>query len=238
MTGLPVGVLGGVGPMATAYFLRRVVDLTLAERDQDHLDMVVLNHASIPDRTDFVLGRSEDDPGRVLAADARRLERFGVSFLVMPCNTAHHFTRQVLEAVDTEFVSIVEETVRAAVERVPDAPRVGLLATAGTVASKVYADAFGARGVEVVVPDEADQQVVNSLIYDDVKAGRAADPARLRGVADRLVQRGAGVVILGCTELSVMARDHDLLDEPEFLDSMEVLVRTTIERAGGQVRTA
>lgn len=232
----PVGVIGGVGPLATAYFLQRVVQLTDADRDQEHVDLVVLNHATVPDRTDFVVGRSALDPGPVLARDARRLERFGVSFLVMPCNTAHYFTQQVLDAITVPFVSIVDVTVAAARRRAPGLTTVGLLATAGTVASGVYEDAFAVHGIEVVTPDEADQARVNTVIYDQVKAGRPADPDELRAVAAGLVERGAGVVVLGCTELSVAAVDHGLLDEPPFLDSMDELVRATITRAGHRVR--
>jgi len=233
-----VGVLGGVGPLATAYFLQRLVVCTDAERDQDHVDAVVLNHATIPDRTAFVLGRSQEDPGPVLAADARRLERFGVDFLVMPCNTAHYFTQQVLDAISVPFVSIIDATVEAALARVPNLTAVGLLATAGTVTSRVYHDAFAVAGVQVVTPGDEDQGIVNAVIYEQVKAGLPADVAALRGVAARLVGRGAGVVVLGCTELSVAAVDHDLLDEPPFLDSMDQLVRATITRAGRPLRAA
>ena len=232
----PVGVIGGVGPLATAYFLQLVVELTDAERDQDHLDMVVLNHATIPDRTAFVLGRSTEDPGPVLARDARRLEAFGVSFLVMPCNTAHHFTQQVLDAVSVPFVSIIDTTVDAARERVPGLEAVGLLATAGTAASGVYQDAFAAHGVRTLVPDDADQALVSQIIYEQVKAGRPVDIATFRAVAGRLVERGASVIVLGCTELSVVAVDHDLLAEPVYLDSMDQLARATIRRAGHRVR--
>lgn len=232
----PVGVIGGVGPLATAYFLQRVVQLTDAERDQEHVDLIVLNHATIPDRTEFVLGRSTDDPGPVLARDARRLEAFGVRFLVMPCNTAHYFTQQVLDAITVPFLSIVDVTVSAARRRAPDARAVGLLATAGTVASRVYHEAFARQGLDVVTPDADDQRLVNEVIYDQVKAGRPSDPDTLRAVAGRLGDRGAGVVVLGCTELSVAAVDHDLLDEPPFCDSMDELVRATIVRAGHRVR--
>lgn len=232
----PVGVIGGVGPLATAYFLQLVVSLTEAERDQDHLDMVVLNHATIPDRTAFVLGRSDADPGPVLARDARRLEAFGVSFLVMPCNTAHYFTQQVLDAVRVPFVSIIDTTVAAARERVAGLTTVGLLATAGTAASGVYQDAFAAHRVDTLVPDDADQAVVSRIIYEQVKAGRPVDLDALRGVTANLVERGASVVILGCTELSVVAVDHGLLADPLYLDSMDQLARATIRRAGHRVR--
>jgi len=231
-----VGVIGGVGPLATAYFLDRVVRLTVAARDQDHVDMVVLNHATVPDRTAFILGESTQDPGPVLARDARRLEEFGADFLVMPCNTAHYFTQQVLDAISVPFVSIVATTVDAARGRVPGLRAVGLLATEGTASSGVYQDAFGAHGVETLVPDEADQAIVTSVIYDEVKAGLPADLGALRGVVDRLVARGAQVVVLGCTELSVVAVDHDLLDDPLFVDSTDQLARATIRRAGGAVR--
>jgi aspartate racemase len=178
----------------------------------------------------------------VLARDAARLEGFGVDFLVMPCNTAHYFTQQVLDAVTVPFVSIIDVTVDAALERAPGLRAVGLLATAGTVSSRVYHDAFAARGVEVLTPDgndtPDDQAVINAIIYDQVKAGRPADVDALRAVAGRLVERGAGVVVLGCTELSVAAVDHDLLDEAPFLDSMDQLVRATITRAGHRVRSS
>lgn len=233
---LPVGVIGGVGPLATAYFLQRVVQRTEAHSDQEHVDLIVFNHSSIPDRTEFILGRSQEDPGPVLAEDARRLERFGVSFLVMPCNTAHFFTQQVLDAIDGEFLSIIDVTVNAALDRAEQVTKVGLLATQGTAASHVYHDAFAAHGVEVITPDTEDQSIVNSLIYDDIKAGRPIDPDELRKVAGHLVERGAAVVILGCTELSVAAVDHDLLDEEPFLDSMDELVRATISHSGYTVR--
>ncbi len=231
-----VGVLGGVGPLATAYFLQRVIELTRAERDQDHLDMVVLDHATIPDRTAFVLGRSPQDPGPVLARDARRLEAFGAAFLVMPCNTAHHFTQQVVDAVDVPFVSIVETTVAAVRARIAGRTTVGLLATEGTVAARVYQDAFAAHGIETIVPDDADQAVVSAVIYDQVKAGRPVDLPALQGVVARLADRGAAAVVLGCTELSVAAVDHDLLADPLYVDSLDQLARATIVRAGHEVR--
>lgn len=231
-----VGVIGGVGPLATAYFLDKVVRLTAAERDQDHLDMVVFDHAGIPDRTAFVLGESTEDPGPVMADDGRRLEAFGADFLVLPCNTAHSFTDEIARAVSVPVVSIIEETVAAARRRVAPLVSVGLLATSGTVASGVYQRALASHGVTAVLPDDADQAAVMTIIYQQVKAGRPVDVALLRAVTDRLVARGAQVVVLGCTELSVVAEDEGLLAEPLYVDSLDVLARRTIELAGGTVR--
>lgn len=230
-----VGVIGGVGPAATVCFLDLVVRHTAAERDQDHVDLVVLQHATIPDRTAYILGRSDDDPGPVMAADARRLERLGVGFVVIPCNTAHHFTDEVAAAVEVPVLSIVDETVDEVATRAGVA-RVGVLATSGTLSAQVYQRAIEARGLAAVVPDDADQDVVMGIIYDQVKAGRPADVAALHAVADRLQERGADVVVLGCTELSVVAAEHRLLDDGRYVDSLDVLARRTVERAGYPLR--
>lgn len=230
-----VGVIGGVGPAATVCFLDLVVRHTAAERDQDHVDLVVLQHSGIPDRTAYILGQSQENPGPVMAADARRLEGLGVGFVVVPCNTAHHFTDEVAAAVAVPVLSIVDETADEAVAR-PGVRRVGVLATSGTLAARVYQRAFDARGVESLVPDAADQAVVMRIIYDQVKAGRPADVAALHAVADRLRERGADVVVLGCTELSVVAAQHDLLGDDRYLDSLDVLARRTVERAGHRLR--
>ena len=234
---LPVGVIGGVGPQATAYFLDMVVRLTVAGRDQDHLDLVVFNHATIPDRTAFILGTSSDDPGAVMARDAQRLERFGVSFLVVPCNTAHHFTDQVVSAVSVPVLSIIDETVAEAARRTEGLRRVGVLATTGTLVARVYDRALEAAGIETVRPSADDQAIVMEIIYDQVKAGAPVDLAAFTGVTDRLRAAGAQVVVLGCTELSIVAADHGLLDlDRTLVDSLDVLARRTIERAGHTVR--
>lgn len=230
-----VGVIGGVGPLATAYFLDKVIRLTEAERDQEHVDMVVLNHASIPDRTAFVLGWSQDDPGLVMAEDARKLENLGVGFIVIPCNTAHHFTDQVAGAVTTPVVSIIEETVNAVLTRVPDAERIGVLATEGTVAAKVYQRVIEAHGRETVLPSGEAQNRIMRIIYDQVKAGNAVDTEGFLGVIADMRASGADAVILGCTELSIVHEDMELND-PRVVDSLDVLARVTIEKAGHIVR--
>ena len=232
-----VGVIGGVGPQATAYFLDMVVRLTQADRDQDHLDMVVLDHASIPDRTAFILGTSTDDPGPVMADDARRLAAFGAAFLVLPCNTAHHFTQEIEAAVEIPLVSIVAETVAEVVRRVGTPRAVGLLATTGTVRAAVYQDALAAVGAQAVLPDEREQAALMRIIYEQVKAGRPVDVPAFHGLVGSLRERGAQAVVLGCTELSVVAADLDLLAaDPALVDSLDVLARRTIERAGRRVR--
>lgn len=231
----PVGVIGGVGPLATAYFMDKVVRLTDAATDQAHVDMLVFNHATIPDRTAYIAGASAHNPGPVIVNDARRLERFGVSFLVVPCNTAHYFSEQIAAAVQTPLLSMVDETVVELLARQPHLDTVGLLATRGTAQAGVYQQALASTGVGCVLPGEADQARLTDIIYDQVKAGRPVDIDTFREISERMFASGCQAVILGCTELSVLAEDFGLLAEPQFVDSLHTLARSTITRAGHRV---
>jgi aspartate racemase len=232
-------VLGGIGPLATVHFLERVVRLTDADRDQDHVDLVVFQHATVPDRTAFLLGRSGENPGEVLAQDARRLADLGVSAVVLPCNTADAFRDRLVAAVPVPVVSIVERTVTEAVTGRGSRPAaVGVLATEGTVAADVYGAELAARDVAQVLPSDADQRTVTEIIYGQVKRGVPSDGTALRAVVDRLREAGADRVVLGCTELSVAAREHGLLADTLVVDSVETLAADTVRRAGRRLRPA
>lgn len=229
-----MGVVGGVGPLATAYFLARVVHLTDAATDQEHVDLVVHQRASIPDRTAFLLGRSSDDPGPVMAACARDLVRIGAEAVVLPCNTAEPFLPQVEAAAGVPVLGIVRATVEAASRRVPGLRRVGVLTTDGTIAARTYHDELARAGLETVVPTAEDQALVTAVIYDQVKAGLAGDAAGLAAVADRLVGAGAECVVLACTELSVLHDELLPLTPHVIVDSVDSLARATVLRAGAR----
>ena len=107
-----VGVMGGLGPMATVYFYDMVVRMTDAKTDQEHIDMVVVNRATTPDRTDYIIGKSCENPIHILKKDAKRLEAFGSDFLVITCNTAHYFYNEIKESVNIPVLNIIEETVK------------------------------------------------------------------------------------------------------------------------------
>lgn len=230
------GVVGGSGPLATACFLETVVRLTDADQDQDHVDLIALQHATTPDRTAHVLGRCAQDPGPVMADDARRLERWGAELVVVPCNTAHHYLAQIAGAVGVPVVSIVAETVAAAQQRRPGLRTVGVLATEGTIAARVYQDALAGAGLAAVVPGPDLQAVVSDIVYGGVKAGQPVDPGALGHVVEALVVQGAELVVLGCTELSVVALACGLLDDARVVDSLDALARTTIRATGHVVR--
>ena len=233
MTRSLVGVVGGVGPLATAYFLARVVHVTDARTDQEHVDLVVHQRASIPDRTAFLLGRSNADPGPVMAECARQLVGLGARSVVLPCNTAEPFLPQVEADAGVPVLGIVRATVEAAGQRVPGLRRVGVLATDGTLSARTYHDELARSGVEAVVPSVEDQAAVMAVIYEQVKAGRPADEHALSAVADRLVSAGAECVVLGCPELSVLHDELLRVTPHVVVDSVDSLARATVRRAGG-----
>lgn len=226
-----VGVLGGLGPAATAVFLDLLVRATDAASDQEHLDLLVSQHSTTPDRTARILDETAADPGPVLARDATMLERAGVGLLVLPCNTAHHFVRRIEAVTSVPFVSIVDATVELAAQRVGPDGTVAVFATEGNVHARVYQDALEARGLRALVPDAELQGRINTLIYEQVKANRPVDRDLFERCVAEAVGLGAGTVVLGCTELSVIYDQHGFRGDERLTDSLTELARQTVLRA-------
>ena len=226
-----VGVIGGVGPMATVYYMQRGIEMTKAGCDQEHINMLVFNDCDIPDRTAFITEKSPDNPLPVMVEDAKRLEAAGCEFVVIPCNTAHYFYDKLEQAVEIPVVNIVEETIRYAKARVQDLSCVGIMATTGTIVTGTYQKYAERAGLSFAVPDENEQNLLMQIIYDGVKAGKPVPRADFDRVANHLRAKGAQCLILGCTELSVLKRDLPIND-PDVLDSIDVLASETVRRSG------
>lgn len=226
-----VGVIGGVGPMATVYYMQRVIEMTKAGCDQEHINMLVFNDCDIPDRTAFITEKSPDNPLPVMVEDAKRLEAAGCEFVVIPCNTAHYFYDELEQAVEIPVVNIVEETIRYAKARVQDLSCVGIMATTGTIVTGTYQKYAERAGLSFAVPDENEQNLLMQIIYDGVKAGKPVPRADFDRVANHLRAKGAQCLILGCTELSVLKRDLPI-NAPDVLDSIDVLASETVRRSG------
>jgi aspartate racemase len=224
-----VGVIGGMGPAATADFFRRVVALTEASCDQDHLHVVIDSDPAIPDRT---LALVDDGPSPVphLVRVARRLEAMGADLVVMPCNTAHAFADEVARAVAIPLVGWVTETVAHVAARNPRPVAAGILATTGTIVSGVYQDALQAAGIAPVVPSGTEQAAVMAAIYG-LKGGDALQPA-VALAARSLVARGAEVLLLACTELPELELGADV----PVVDPADVVARRVVALAGGTPR--
>jgi len=230
----PVGVLGGLGPAATVLFMHRLVELTDADRDQDHVDLLVWQHGSIPDRSAFLLGHGES-PEPVLVADAVALERAGARFIAIPCNTAVVWVEEMRAAVSIEVLDTVAETVDAARRAVPGLQRLGVLATDGTLLAGTYAGAAAAAGIDLLTPSPEVQREVMAIVYDGVKAGVPVSRERFDAVVDHLRDQGAEAVALGCTELSVLHGELGV-DDVTIVDSIGALARRVVLRAGAPLR--
>jgi aspartate racemase len=231
MTHKTVGVLGGMGPWATLDFFEKILRLTPAKKDQEHLRVIIDNNPKIPDRSPAIVGEGED-PTPALVAGAQTLQRAGADFIVIPCNTAHYFYERVQKAVSIPVLHIMEEVATSASEEVPGARVLGILATAATVTSGLYARACARRGIEVVSPDPAGQKAVNHAIYA-VKAGQMGPEitAGLRKIAEGLLAQGAQALVLGCTELPFVLKPQDV--RVPLLDSNQILARAAVRFATG-----
>lgn len=223
-----LGILGGLGPMATAYFYELVIAHTKVKRDQDHIDMVISSKATTPDRTAYILGESSEDPFTVMEDEAKRLVTFGAQVIAIPCNTAHYFYERLDEVIPIPVLNMVGDTVARL--KAGGAARVGILATDGTVDTETYQLACEAAGLACAVPGRAAQAGIMSVIYDDIKQGREPDMAKFLPAAEEMFAAGCDRIILGCTELSLIKR-KGLLDT-RYLDSMEVLAHSAILACG------
>lgn len=228
-----VGVMGGLGPMATVYFYDMIVRLTDANRDQEHIDMVISNRATTPDRTDYIIGKSTNSPSDVLKKDAKRLESFGTDFLVITCNTAHYFYDEIKNSVNIPVLNIIEETVKYAKNQ--GHKKLGILATTGNINTKLYQNMCQKHGIEFMILDENRQANIMSIIYDDIKSGKPADMNKFNSIVDYLKNNDCDGAILGCTELSILKNDNNL-DNEFYIDSLEVLAVKTIENCGKKVK--
>ena len=228
---MTLGILGGLGPSSTVYFYELLTSLTKANSDQDHLDIVISSRATTPDRTAYILGKSELNPLDVMVLDAKKLEAFGVDAIAIPCNTAHFFYDAIAESVTVPVLNIISVTLEN-VKR-SGGRTVGLLATEGTAKSQAYHMMAHKMGLECIVPVEVEQKIISSIIYDDIKQGKKADIDKFMGVANSLLERGADRLVLGCTELSLLCKENNF--DERFLDSLYSLAVHCIEYFGKNV---
>ena len=225
---LKLGILGGLGPMATVYFYEMLTSKTDAKCDQDHIDLVISSRASTPDRTAFITGKSKDDPLSVMVQDAKRLEEYGVDILVMPCNTAHYFFDELSASVGIPFINIIDETVGFCKSK--GYKKVGILATEGTIGTNAYQMRLEKAGIGYEVPSPEMQKKVSEIIYGDIKQGKRADMKSFSEISAELTSKGCESIILGCTELSMIKKEDKLGDF--YTDSLEVLSYNTIVACG------
>ena len=200
-----IGILGGMGPLATADLFQKIVLLTKADTDREHIRVYIDSNANIPDRTAAILSGGED-PVPEMTSALRHLEACGADCIIMPCNTAHYFLPRLQAMTKIPFLSILTAAAEACKAQFPG-KTVGILATRGTLAANLYQEALVQAGVPYLVPDAPAQDALMRVIYDGVKAGKGPDSYRadFLTVLEQMSAGGAEVFLLGCTELPLAA---------------------------------
>ncbi len=223
---LIAGVIGGLGPDATVDFMARVIALTPAESDQDHVRLLVDQNPQVPNRQDAIVGNSAS-PAPVLAAMAAGLEAAGADFIVMPCNAAHAFAADIQAAIGVPFISIVTATV----ESIPSgSAAVGVLETPAAQRAGLYRSALSAAGVRCVELDAGSTAELMRLAYAVKRGDRgAAVQKAMSGFARALLADGARAIIMACTEIPLVLAHGDV-DAP-LISSTDALARKTIALA-------
>lgn len=227
-----LGIIGGMGPLATANLFNKIVTTTDAKYDQDHIHIIIDNNTLIPDRTDNILGKGQS-PLNELVKSAINLEKIGADFLIMPCNTAHYFYEDIKKEINIDFLNMIEETAKYINESYANSRKVGLLATEGTVKSGIYDLYFNKYNIDVIKPDNNTQQIISHIIYGVKEGKKEVLIDDIYTVVEELKSKGAEVFILGCTELSVINETYKL--KGNFVDALNVITEKAIKFAGKTV---
>ncbi len=220
-----IGILGGMGPQATVLLMSRIIDRTPAKDDQDHLPMIVDNNPQVPSRVKAIIEGTGEYPAPMLVAMARRLEAFGADALVMPCNTAHHYAPAIAAAVAIPFLDVVELSADRVVANARPTCRVGILGSPAIAQTGLFDRALAARGSSTIYP--VDQGPLLAAIRA-IKVSSRSDVARrtLAASAKELEDRGAGILLVACSEFSIIA-DAISSDLP-VVDTLDVLADAAV----------
>lgn len=219
--------------MATSYLFNKIISLTEAECDQDHIHVLIDNNTEIPDRTNYLLHGGEN-PLDKLVESAKLLEASGADFLIMPCNTAHYFYSDIQKQINIPFINMIDETAKYVLECYPEIKRVGLLATEGTCSTGVYDNVFGNYGIKIEKPLLNGQEHVTEMIYS-IKSGSYKKTIS-QGYYEVLeaMLKLTEVTVLGCTELPVAHGIYGL--NGNYVNTLQVLAESAVRLSGKKVR--
>ena len=229
---MTLGIIGGMGPMATAIFYEKIVLLTSASKDQEHINTIIYSCPQIPDRTAFFLGESKEDPYPTILELAKRLEDQGADVIAIPCITAAFFAKQLERDINIPVYNGINET--ADLLKESGIKSAGIMATEGSIKNRLIADALVSRGITPVEPDAEYQKIVTDIIYGDIKTGKELGTEKIDKVASHLRDKGAEAFILGCTELSVAAHKAGL--KKPYYDILDHLAAKAVTACGKEVK--
>lgn len=223
-------ILGGMGTMATESFVRQLNKRTPTHADQDYLNYLLYNHATVPDRTAYILNRSNTNPIPLLQEDIRQQNILQPSFIVLTCNTAHYFFEDLQKETNIPMLHMPKEAVKQ-IKQEKINGKVAFLGTEGSVKAGVYEKELIEQRIEYLIPDKDLQAKINHLIYQDVKENNYINFELFFEILADTKTLGCEAVILGCTELSLVAEYIDCEHEYKIFDAQSILVDRTIDLA-------
>jgi aspartate racemase len=224
-----IGILGGMGPEATIDLFQKIVQLTPAKQDQEHLRIIIDNNPKIPDRTKSILYGNEN-PLPELIKTAQTLEKAGVDFIIIPCNTAHYYYHEIQKMVNIPILNMIQETALYIHHTFPFLKNVTLFATKGTYQAGLYQTYLNALGIKILIPKEEEQHQLMEIIYR-IKAGWDLNLLKreIIEIARLQIRKGAQGVISGCTEIPLVLKDGNL--EIPIIDPTFILAQKAIDKA-------
>lgn len=224
-----IGVIGGLGPEATLDFFAKLIASTNAKTDQEHLHVIINNNPKVPNRHASIDGTGPS-AAAALIYSAKGLEKAGAEFLVMVCNTGHAYEKDIKEAVDLPFVSMIAATVKACLAKNPDLETVGILATDGALAANLYQQEFDKHNINCLYPNSQEQKKLMELVFK-VKANEINKTVKtqMKDLANSLIEKGAQIIVAACTEIPLILEQKDI-DKP-LINSTDVLVDASISYA-------
>ncbi|MBN2246937.1 MAG: amino acid racemase [Candidatus Aminicenantes bacterium] len=228
-----IGILGGMGPEATVRMFTLIIKNTRAEKDQDHIPVLIYSNPKIPPRTDAIIGKGPD-PTSDLIEGISLLLKGGADFIMIPCITAHFFLPKITKSIEFAYLSLIEESLRYAKTKIPAIKKTGILASTGTLTSRLFHDCFLSEGIEVIHPNEKEQEKVMDAIFGErgIKAGYSSGYSRetIIDMAGTLINRGAEAIIAGCTEIPLVLTAEDI--PVPLIEPMEITAQAGILKAG------
>lgn len=226
-----IGILGGMGPLATVDLFEKIVRNTNSRRDQEHFKIIIYNNPHIPSRVEAIM-KGTESPLDELIESARLIESAGADFIVMPCHTAHNWLPELQRETKIPIINMVDlvtDHIEARRDKFSD--KILLLATTATIKSKIYQESFEKFGIKLLIPEECNQNLIASAI-DEVKAGNVENNpflCSLYQIIEKQKQAGVSAIIGGCTELPLLF--PFLPDGIEYIDPTLLLAKTAIELA-------
>jgi len=226
-----IGILGGMGPAATVELMSRIIRRTPAKDDGDHIRMLVDNNPKVPSRIAAIIEGTGDDPLPELKRMASGLQAAGADFLVMACNTAHHYQAELAAAVAIPLLSILDVTARHLAANHPRARRIGFLASPAVRLTGVYGQAFKEKGLTIVYPGEEPNAGLLGVIRQVKEGQTGPDQVRVFHDVARQLAPGVDAVLVACTELSMLPLPQ--LSGIPVIDTLDLLAEAAIAEARG-----